>query len=75
MAEDQKKLTVILADNGCTYAVTAIYMNDSESWSVILKVNGIYRYNVNVPDFPASIALQMIADAQVLEAAEVNEAA
>jgi hypothetical protein len=61
-----RKLTISLVDGGHSYLVTSVFLLDTESWSVLLKVDGVYRQALNTADFPSSLALQMIADAQLL---------
>lgn len=58
------KWTIGLADKGHTYFATAIQLQETEAWSVLLKVDQEY-INALPTDDPTSLALQMIADAQL----------
>lgn len=59
-----RKWTIGLADGGHTYLVTAMYMEDDETYNVVLKVDGQYRKSLPSDD-PAMLSLKLIADAEL----------
>lgn len=59
-----RKWTIGLAAEGHTYLVTALYMEDDETYSVMLKVDGEYKKTLPSDD-PATLALKLIADAEL----------
>lgn len=59
-----KKWTIGLADDGHTYLTTALFMEETQNWSVMLKVDGVFLKTLPSDD-PAALCLILIADAQI----------
>lgn len=66
-----RKWTIGLADGGHNYVVTAQWMEDDETYNVVLKVDGKFMKALPSDD-PTVLALTLIADAELEAEGDLN---